>query len=150
MGRMHTMILMIVVIELALFMFSSKVDIEDVRQGNVNTNVTAITSFLLKPTRWNLDVFFSWLKDNKLSGIIAGGIVVGAFYLLKDFGWRAGVVFVFIGFGAVLMQLFTFIYANFPGNLSLGVKAFVAFILTMPLIIYYIIGIIDYVSNPAA
>ena len=135
MGKMMNALLLVFVIELALFLFTSS-----------DASSTSLFDFLMGMSEWDASTLLSLVfRDVALLGVI--GIAIGSFVTKNDWIWRAGMIAAtFFTFGSVISQLWIFFNAHLPiSNVTL--QNYVAGILVAPLMLYFIFASIDFISG---
>lgn len=146
--KVFNLIIILVVIEFSLFLFTLDVNPEDIAEGRYAGNSTSIFQTLLSPQGWEANSFLSWLWQNKIA-LVAGlsTIFIGSLVVSRKFAWKAGLFTgTFLGFGAVIIHLWNFLY-----NINLwdntGVALVMATVLVSPLLLYFILTTIEYLSE---
>ena len=134
MNKMYNALLMTIIIEVALKMFTSE-----------EITPTPLYDWVIDPGQWTITTFLgTWILPS-LTLLTAGGIIVGSFFNRTDWIFRLALVATWITFGAVLAHLWVYIYSVIPGD----AKVIVAFISVFPLLLYYFMASIDYISVPS-
>lgn len=148
MGKFTSAILLMVAIELALYLFMSQTcvnipsDISDTGQAACHTS---LLNMILSPTGLSSDAFFSLILGNIGKIATLSAIIVGFFFILRIEVAYAGIAIVAATFVWNVVQLWTAIRSQgvFGDSASL-----VATIIAGPLLIFYIIAVMDYIRRP--
>jgi hypothetical protein len=147
-NKLLKIVLMLIVIELCLLLFTAGTDPSDVISGTYKQNTTSLLEVIFNPQDWDQNPFINWILNNKILALAAGGIIVGVLGIaFKEFGWRAAVVGTLFTFSFVPIHLWLWINSWSLWDTP-GVAIFMASITAGPILVYYIITLVDYISSP--
>ena len=145
MGKMLNGLILIVLLEIAMFAIAG-----------VTYSGSGILEFLLKPLVWNDSNWLSWIIIG-LQATATTAIIVGTIVSRSDWVWRLGIIVVFITYMAIIFQFFTWLRTMLDAEIGIelyevagvGLSAggFIAFIVTFPMILYYLTICYDFVSG---
>jgi len=140
MGRMANALSMALVVEIALTIFP----------GATATG-TSLFSFFMNPAIWSLSTFMSSTILNPATLIAGGGaVLVGAIYGRTDWVFRAGLVAIWVTFGAILVDLYTWSVNNlgiYMAPTSIATQNMIASLVVLPFIMFFIMASIDFISR---
>jgi len=135
MGKMFGALLLIIAIEISFVLFPAP-----------DYSTTSLLDFLESPFLWDANTWFNSILTS-VTALGAAAIMVGSFVTGRDWIWRAGLVGMFLSFGAVILQLWLFINAHMAFVGVEEARKIITTILVSPLMLYFVMVALDFVSG---
>lgn len=149
-------IIVLMMIETTMFLFGggagdSGCNFNSTTEEYITTNGTVGQSSLFYATYCqNNDIthtgWFTTLKYTLLA-IGASTLILGTFFSLNIYGIYAGLSAVFFSFLMSFYNFYVFINGSLDGVLDPGIAHFISFLLCMPLIIGYLMIVMEYTRS---
>lgn len=135
MGKMIAALILAVVIEIGLNLFATS-----------GATETSLTTFIKNPQDWSLTSLIDLVSNDVILGIIGStAIVAGLLFFSRENALYASFAIVALGFGILLSRLWAFIYSQ---NIFGDSNILIASLICLPLLIFYLISILDYARKP--
>jgi len=133
MAKMRNALMMVVIIELALFAFAK-----------TDYGLSSLANMLLHIELYSFGDFLGYLIPALT--VTGGAILIGTLTGQVDWMWRAGISVVLFTFLVSIINLGIFIYSQdyWKGD---AVAGFITAIALLPLMLYYIMTTIDFISG---
>jgi len=135
MGKFVYAVIMVFVIELALYLF-----------GGTSYSTTSLFNLLFNPSILISSPFYI-LITVALAAFAASAIIPGNLYQINIYALYAGMAAIFITFTLSIIHLWQFTYGELSGILTMNFAQIITTLIIAPFLIYYLLASAEWVRS---